>query len=89
MTEHKLARHFVDLSGREWLISELSADEARRVFPGELFFEDPPTVSLVFSAEGHTRYVAHAPAHWHDLSFTGISSLLRQSKYLESAAQAR
>ena len=32
-------KHFVDLSGRAWEIRELSAGEAREIFPNELFFE--------------------------------------------------
>ena len=89
MTDDKLERHFVDLSGREWLITQLTAEEARQVFPGALFFEDPPTVSLMFSAEGHRRYVAHAPAHWYDLSLTGLATLLRRAAYRERALDVR
>ena len=72
-------RHFRDYTGRGWEIRELTADEARRVFPGEIFFEDPPTVSLVFASAEQCRYVAHAPAHWYDCSFTTLTELLRRA----------
>lgn len=79
MTDLHTIRHFVDLTGRSWEIRELSPPEARQIFPNELFFEDPPTVALSF-VSGNTRlYVPHAPAHWCDLSFTGLSQLLRQA----------
>ena len=79
-------RHFLDLTGRGWDIRELTPDEARRVFPAELFFEDPPTVSLEFVSGEHCRYVAHAPAHWYDCSFTVLTDLLRRTVALPEAA---
>lgn len=79
MTDLHAMKHFVDLTGRSWEIRELSPPEARQIFPNELFFEDPPTVSLVFTSGEQRRYVAHAPVHWCDLSFTGLSHLLRQA----------
>ena len=80
MTNVHAVKHFVDLSGRAWEIRELSAGEAREIFPNELFFEDPPTVSLTFASGDQRLHVAHAPAHWYDLSFTGLSQLLRQAR---------
>ena len=79
MPDLHAVRHFVDLSGRSWEIRELPAAEARVIFPNEIFFEDPPTVSLVFISGEQRRYVAHAPGHWCDLSFTGLSQLLRKA----------
>ena len=72
-------RHFTDATGRHWAISETPPSDARLVFPGELFFGDPPTVSLVFTSEDQRRCVPHAPAHWYDLSYTSLSALLRQA----------
>lgn len=80
MTNLNAVKHFVDLTGRTWEIRELTADEARAIFPNELFFEDPPTVSLAFASGALRLHVAHAPAHWYDLSFTGLSHLLRQAR---------
>jgi hypothetical protein len=74
-----IARHFLDPTGRGWAIRELTPGEVRRVFPGEIFFEDPPTVSLVFVSTEQRRYLAHAPAHWHDCSFTKLMELLRRA----------
>ena len=79
MTDLHAMKHFVDLTGRSWEIRELSPGEAREIFPNELFFEDPPTVSLSFVSGEQHLFVAHAPAHWCDLSFTGLSHLLRQA----------
>ena len=87
MTERSIERQFLDLDGRSWTIRELSADEARVAFPNELFFEDPPTVSLVFTSGDQRRYLAHAPAHWYDMSFTGLTRLLCKSARPGAAAQ--
>ena len=78
-TTHKALRHFVDAAGTYWRIEELPVEAARQVFPDVLLFEDPTTVSLVFSARGRQRYVAHAPPNWHDLSFTAMLRLLMRA----------
>ena len=79
MADLHAVKHFADLAGRSWEISEIPPDEARAIFPNELFFEDPPTVSLRF-VSGDTRLdLPHAPAGWYQLSFTGLSQLLRQA----------
>ena len=80
VAQQEACRHFLDLSGRSWKITALEECEARRLFPGELFFEDPPTVSLLFLSDDERRAAAHGPAHWQTLSYTALSELFNNAK---------